>query len=130
MNAYWTLDFLVPFIIGVTCLVFAARIPFADRAAPPQDEPLDAADHTTTEPIATPALPFADRNSESLGEDKKSVYMCLFGGLGLASILFAFGSLFPVFSLVAKGVIVLAILATILISRRAPQPENNKQPDN
>lgn len=114
-------EFLIPLLIGIACLVFSMRILFRSDAHNKTSE-----DISEYEDLDIPM----HSTDENLEPGRKAFYVILFAGLGAASIVFGFAALHPVLSYVAKGIIVLTIIGSMVINARVDkklQKEQDKQ---
>lgn len=130
MPLAYNLEFLLPLLIGIGCLIFSLRIVFRNS------------NKDLSEAQASPqALHFKESGNdddydddslmrppeEKLEPGRKVFYFLLFAGLGIASIVFGLAAIHPVLSYVAKGIIVLTIIASIIANARVDRKLAHQQ---
>ncbi len=121
MPLAYNLEFLLPVLIGIGCLIFSLRIVFRNSnkdlcevEAIPQALHLKEGENDDDYDDDSLMRP----PEEKLEPGRKAFYFLLFAGLGIASIMFGLAVTHPVLSYVAKGIIVLTIIASIIANAR------------
>lgn len=115
-------EFVIPVLVGIGCLVFSMRILLrkdADQREPLRED-IEGDDYDIPQVL----------RHEDMEPGRKIFYMLLFAGLGMASITFGLAVLYPFLEYIAKGIIVLTIIISIItnaqIDKKLQQRQNEK----
>jgi len=107
MQTALNLEFLIPVLIGIGCLVFSMRTLFRNESKS------KAKEGTSDDEALYAPLHISDKNLEP---GRKAFYVILFAGLGAASIVFGWAALYPALGYLAKGIIILTIITSMIVN--------------